>query len=249
MIALSDNRKESLLSLLDELTLENIDVGNYSSDLEPQASYDVHFNGKLYALRGYLELLQMSDLVGAVDEYLPVSGNAVEMLAFVSSRVSPEIRDALDACESIEMRHDFWEYIHPRIKSLARDRFSQEFRADAVSAAVREVNITVKRLVLEATGQEMDGAGLMTTAFSPNNPIIPLADLSSETGRNLQQGYMHLFQGAMIGIRNPKAHENFDTEYIKAIHLLFVASLLMTKIDERLDNSSGNGHDNLDPID
>lgn len=35
---------------------------------------------------------------------------------------------------------------------------------------------------LESEGREADGAGLMNTAFSPNNPIIKFAELDSETG-------------------------------------------------------------------
>jgi len=30
----------------------------------------------------------------------------------------------------------------------------------------------------------------------------------SWAGRNIQRGYMQIFAGAMIGIRNPKAHKN-----------------------------------------
>jgi hypothetical protein len=56
----------------------------------------------------------------------------------------------------------------------------------------------------------------------------------SESGRNIQQGYMDIFAGAMTGIRNPKAHGNIQIDSKQAIHLLFLASLLLHKLDKQL---------------
>ncbi len=87
---------------------------------------------------------------------------------------------------------------------------------------------------LESKQKEADGAGLMTSAFSPANPVIKLNSLQSETDKNVQQGYMQIFAGAMTGIRNPKAHGNLNPDSRKALHLINLASLLMCKIDERI---------------
>ena len=62
----------------------------------------------------------------------------------------------------------------------------------------------VKTIYKERALEEKDGARLMQSAFSPNNPIIKIGDISTETGRDIQQGYMEMFSGAMKGIRNPK---------------------------------------------
>ena len=43
---------------------------------------------------------------------------------------------------------------------------------------------------------------------------------------------MNIFSGAMIGIRNPKAHNNLNPDKIKSIHLLQIASFMMLKIEE-----------------
>ena len=44
---------------------------------------------------------------------------------------------------------------------------------------------------------------------------------------------MEIFAGAMTGIRNPKAHSNIiDIDEKRAIHLIYLASLLMYKLDE-----------------
>jgi len=85
-----------------------------------------------------------------------------------------------------------------------------------------------------AANEELDGAPLMRKAFTPNKPTITLDDLTTETGRNIQQGHMDLFAGSMIGVRNPKAHGNIVITPERAIHHFFLASLLFHKLDERL---------------
>ena len=126
----------------------------------------------------------------------------------------------------------FWAMLQPALVRLVRKRFEDGHRADAVEAAFKEINARVKRNVLEATGRELDGADLMRQAFSEKNPVLVLADLTTESGRNTQVGYMHVFAGAMQGIRNPTAHGNLDLPKEEAIHLLFLASLLMFKLDQ-----------------
>jgi uncharacterized protein (TIGR02391 family) len=74
----------------------------------------------------------------------------------------------------------------------------------------------------------------MNKAFSVNKPIVTLDDLSTDTGRNIQQGYMQIYAGAMIGIRNPKAHANITIDGLRAKHHLYLASLLAYRFEERL---------------
>lgn len=128
-----------------------------------------------------------------------------------------------------------WELLHPTVAALARPRFEAGHYADAVEAALKEVNTAVKLIYQAVRGQELDGVPLMRKAFTPSDPVIVLDDLSTETGRNIQQGHMDLFAGAMAGIRNPKAHQNVTITPERAIHHFFVASLLFYKLDERLE--------------
>lgn len=127
---------------------------------------------------------------------------------------------------------NFWSLLHPRVVDLAKTRFENGLYADSVSACLREINMIVKEHVRNAINQELDGAGLMTRAFSANNPIIQFGDLTTENGRNIQLGYMKIFEGAMIGIRNPKAHENMYPDGNKAIHFLFLSSFMFMKLQE-----------------
>lgn len=109
---------------------------------------------------------------------------------------------------------------HPTIVKRAKSRFESGHFADSVEAALKEVDNTVKQIVKVRTGQEFDGADLMNRTSSLQNPIIILSDLSSETGKNIQKGYMQIFSGAMTGIRNPKVHDNIEIDDKKAIHFV-----------------------------
>ena len=72
----------------------------------------------------------------------------------------------------------------------------------------------------------------MFTVFNEKNPILKLNELHSTSDRNEQEGYKHLFAGAMTGIRNPRAHEHELRDDPKvALEKLAFANHLMNKLD------------------
>lgn len=127
-----------------------------------------------------------------------------------------------------------WDNIHPQIISVAKGRFDDGHYADAVEAAFKEINMRVKKIYKDRTSIEKDGVKLMQAAFSIQNPIIRFGDTSTETGTNIQLGYMEMFVGAILGIRNPQAHNNLLISKDKAVRKLHFASMLMYKLDEEL---------------
>ena len=127
---------------------------------------------------------------------------------------------------------DFWRIIHYSIVKTSKKRFEDGQFADSVEAALKAVNTRVKDYTKSKTGEEHDGAELMNFTFSLNKPVIVLDDLSTQIGKDIQRGYMQIFAGSMTGIRNPKAHDNVTIDATRAIHFLFLASLLMSKLDE-----------------
>ena len=143
---------------------------------------------------------------------------------------SPPMRAVRPAHDS--PNHDLWHLLHPTVVKVAKSRFDSGHYADAVEAALKEVNDVVRQIVRDKIGKEYDGADLMNRAFSVEKPVIVLDDLSTMTGRGIQTGYMQIFAGTMTGIRNPKAHSNIQIDSARALHFLFVASLLLSKIDE-----------------
>lgn len=125
----------------------------------------------------------------------------------------------------------FWSYVHPLIYQVSEERFHGGFYADAVEAALKEVNSRVKKLYKKYRGEERDGQDLMRKAFTISDPLLVFEGIDTESGRNVQEGYMQIFAGAMQGIRNPKAHENMSISREDAVKRLALASLLMDKID------------------
>lgn len=122
--------------------------------------------------------------------------------------------------------------LHPSVRAEAAPRFESKQFADAVVAALKDVNVRVKAFHLSKTNRELDGAKLMFEAMGGDSPTVVFENRETETGRSIQEGYTQIFAGAMKGIRNPKAHANVKINSAHALHLLFVASHLMYKLDE-----------------
>ena len=230
-------RTEALAALLDDIAAFEINLNHYYDEPEVSGVYDNILTGKLDSLRAFCQLLGWSELVSQMQCMTPLQGDAVNCLEIVQRFVIPEARRLL-ATTDIESPASptqwFWELVHPRIQALARPRFEAGFFGDAVEASFKEVNDAVKRVVREFGSHEIDGAALMNTAFSVKNLIIRLTPLETETDRNVQQGYMQIFAGAMTGVRNPQAHGNLNLDSSSALHLICLASLLLRKLDERL---------------
>lgn len=205
--------------------------------LEAQCDTDKFFSGKVLALHSYLKLLKREDLSTSLNDFMPINGNAIEALTFISDHITPEILDYLEReanDDENDLKDHFWFFLHPRIVTIAKPRFDSGFYSDSVEAAFKEINVIIKTHFKQETNIELDGAKLMTRAFSKDNPVFTLADTSTVNGMNVQQGYMNLFLGSTIGIRNPSAHGNDEMEQIDAIHFLFLASLLLRKFDCRI---------------
>jgi uncharacterized protein (TIGR02391 family) len=136
--------------------------------------------------------------------------------------------------DDLESDYEIWDELHPKIKEVAKSRFESKQYADSVEALFKEINEVVKKIVFSKDGNEYDGSDLMNKAFSLAKPIIRLTRMESKSDRDEQIGYMQIFSGSMIGIRNPKAHGNITIDRNRAKHLLYLCSLLMFKIDERI---------------
>jgi uncharacterized protein (TIGR02391 family) len=117
--------------------------------------------------------------------------------------------------------------LHPRIASVSADLFRDgHYRNAVLDAAVALVNFVKEK----SRRHDLDGADLMRKVFSKNNPILAFNDLRDQSEFDEQEGLMHLFEGAVLALRNPRAHQLVqDTpeeapEYIG--FLSFLAKLL-----------------------
>jgi uncharacterized protein (TIGR02391 family) len=119
--------------------------------------------------------------------------------------------------------------LHPQIVQVAEPLFRDGHRAAAVFEAAKAVNNRVKAM----TGLPGDGVGMMGNAFKDEQPPLVLADMTTQTGKDVQAGYRFLFMGSQGAVRNPPAHEQFgDMDDDEAFELLGLASHLMRKLDE-----------------
>jgi uncharacterized protein (TIGR02391 family) len=119
--------------------------------------------------------------------------------------------------------------LHPRITVVSRDRFVDGHPWDAVFAASKALVNYVK----ERSGRhELDGAPLMREVFSRNNPVLAFNDLVDQTDRDEQEGMMHLFEGAVLAIRNPGGHSFPEGSEQRAMEYICFLSLLAYRVQE-----------------
>ena len=119
--------------------------------------------------------------------------------------------------------------LHPRIADVAGDLFEDGYPWEAVFAASKALVNYVK----ERSGEhQLDGAPLMRTVFSRNNPILAFNDLANQTETDAQEGMMHLFEGVVLGIRNPGGHSFPEGPKQRAVEYLSLISLLAYRVQE-----------------
>ena len=111
-----------------------------------------------------------------------------------------------------------------QLRKKTEKLFKNGHHAQAVEEAYKLLDNLVKR---RAGIADKTGSNLMKTVFSINAPILRLNACITASERDEQQGYMDIFSGCMMGIRNPRAHESDweDTEQ-RALELLVLANHL-----------------------
>lgn len=125
--------------------------------------------------------------------------------------------------------------LHPEVVAAASALFADRQYDSAVTEAMKSVEVRVREL----TELQLSGAPLMQEAFKPKEPRLDVAVETGRSGDDEREGYFYLFRGAMVGIRNPKAHElSRGDDPDEALEVLGLASLLHRRLDvaeERLD--------------
>lgn len=126
---------------------------------------------------------------------------------------------------------------HPKIKNVAYKQFENGDFKGAIQNALVEVIDQVKIKTghpKDANGKELDGDNLMNQVFGcyERIPKIKFNKLESSLDKVEQTGLMNLFKG-IVGVRDKKAHLNFiQSDPLKTIEYLSLASLLMRLLDE-----------------
>lgn len=141
--------------------------------------------------------------------------------------------------QNISGQEDWWTLVHPEIKRVSKKLYIDGSYANAACDAFIEINDRVKKLFQKIRPGEKvpDGDAAMKTVFSANSPLIKFCDCDTDSGANIQKGFMEMLAGAMSALRNPKAHANIEIEKDDAMQRLIFASMLMYKIDEAVNFS------------
>jgi uncharacterized protein (TIGR02391 family) len=124
---------------------------------------------------------------------------------------------------------DLLSNLHQRVQEAARPSFAVGNRAAAVFEAFKAIELRVREL---STSQR-SGVALMGDAFDRDEPELALNELVTQAEIDEQKGFAFIFKGAMLGVRDPKAHAPFEElEERRALDYLGFASLLMRRLDD-----------------
>jgi uncharacterized protein (TIGR02391 family) len=134
--------------------------------------------------------------------------------------LSDERVSALRAYERLDLHHE--------IARVASKLYLDGHYSNAVEAAVKALN----GLVRLRSGLDVDGSPLMEKAFSPNGPVLRFNNLSDQSGKDEQRGFMMMFSGAVAGLRNPRAHGFIQDEPERALEFIAFVSLLAKLLEE-----------------
>lgn len=118
--------------------------------------------------------------------------------------------------------------LHPRVADACADTFRDgHYREAVLNASIALVNYVKER----SRQHSLDGSGLMTTVFSANKPVLAFNELKDQTDKDEQEGLMHLFMGAVLALRNPRAHALYDDSPEMALDYIAFLSMLAKRLD------------------
>jgi uncharacterized protein (TIGR02391 family) len=118
--------------------------------------------------------------------------------------------------------------LHPDIARECAQRFHDDHYSQAVETACKVLDMLVQ---FRSMRNDLSGTALMRTVFSLKTPILKYNELQTETEKSEQEGMMHLFEGAMMALRNPRAHGIIDDHPERAVEYLSFLSMLARSLD------------------
>lgn len=160
---------------------------------------------------------------GTINEFVEVS--AILCLKFSTNDDEEKFKKDIQSRSPLTL-----DGLHPRIIKISKELFEDGYYRQAVLDSYIDLVSRVKQL---SNVYDRDGSNLMQYVFSQNNPKIKLSDNSDE-----QVGFMWLFCGAVMGIRNPKAHKvSLVRDPKRSLEWLAFASVLHRVLDD-IDNTN-----------
>jgi uncharacterized protein (TIGR02391 family) len=122
--------------------------------------------------------------------------------------------------------------VHPDVLDYCRAELLDKNYFHAVFEATKSVSAKIRFLI----GHPGDGATLVQAALGGRNPPLAINDLTTDSERSEQSGFLNLVVGLFGTVRNPLAH-NPRVEWAMneqdALDILTLISLIHRKIDQR----------------
>lgn len=119
--------------------------------------------------------------------------------------------------------------LHPVIAAASHELVANGHLWEGVFAAGKALVMHVK---VRSGRQDIDGVALMRTVFSKKDPVLKFNALETITDLDEQEGMMHLFEGAVMAIRNPGGHGFPNGSDALAMQYIQLLGLLASRTDE-----------------
>ena len=135
----------------------------------------------------YLETLGDYDavLLALIDE--------IRLLGLGGKKPSQKLLDPSTVFDSLDL--------HREIKRVSARLFYNAHYAESIEQAFKALDKYVQR---KSGREDLYGKDLMAQVFTPKKPVLALNALENQSEIDEQEGFMLIFMGSMVGIRNTK---------------------------------------------
>ena len=133
--------------------------------------------------------------------------------------------------------NDFWQFAHPRIIELSKNKFEDGYFSDAIQTAFVEICSIVREYRKGQNLPEIPSDKDMFYNTFSTLKVLQFTDSSTTSLKNIQEGYERIFPGVIQAMRNPNAHSNTRMEKADAARKIMIASDLMFMLDIALKNN------------
>src|ERR1700722_9449957 len=168
-------------------------------------------------------IIPVIDRLRRFQEYVLELGLSQAVLALPAPRMLALTGPSNDGSSAVFART----VTEPEILETTRDLFASGHYSRAVQEAYKAVE---KFVQLKAKKNRLSGTALKQNVFSAESPLLFWSERKRISEEDEQKGYMMLFAGAMLGIRNPVTHEfNWVEDRDIALELILFAQHLLRK--------------------
>ena len=153
----------------------------------------------------------------------------VQVCMELIGRLQQKILELRRKVEAGQLVHSTAPRLHLVIAEATDDLVANRHLWEAVFAASKALVLHVQ----DRSGRhDIDGVALMRTVFSKKDPVLRFNPLLTTTDQDEQEGMMHLFEGAVMAIRNRGAHGFPTGSEDLAVQYVQLLSLLASRADE-----------------